>query len=195
MAIDLMVMPLSRYWSGDFVSPAMETAWSLGVAYTVLGPSGARTIPEGEPFGGPGARAKRASLLAEMPERMREIGVDSRGWNERNDDAPYFARIDPRSMESMMADAIRNLDVEPGFFDRLRGVAPRRSHLAHAVVLLPHVHDRIETHEGVAIGSLPRVQTELDEVIWSPASDDAVREWRAAVAEATRRRLPLVVDS
>ena len=28
MAIDLMVMPLSRYWAGDFITPLMQRAWA-----------------------------------------------------------------------------------------------------------------------------------------------------------------------
>jgi hypothetical protein len=33
MAIDFMVMPMSRYISGDFVTAAMRWAWEQGVPY------------------------------------------------------------------------------------------------------------------------------------------------------------------
>lgn len=189
-------MPLSRYCSGDYVLPAMETAWSLGAAYTVIGAQGARTIPNGVPFGGPGAHAQRQALVTQMPDRMRSLGVGIHrvGWNELDDSAPYFARVDPRSTQSMQGDAMRNLDADPGWLDRWRGVRPRRSHLAHALVLLPHDFGEIARHEGVAVGSLRRAQSELAEVVWSPESDAAVADWREAIGHATKRRLPLIVD-
>jgi hypothetical protein len=33
MAIEFLVMPLSRYLAGDFVTPAMRSAWQCGAPY------------------------------------------------------------------------------------------------------------------------------------------------------------------
>jgi hypothetical protein len=57
VAIDFMVMPLSRYLSGDFITPAMRVAWDQGVPYTIVSPDGTRELPPGLPFGGADAPA------------------------------------------------------------------------------------------------------------------------------------------
>ncbi|HEY0466374.1 MAG TPA: hypothetical protein VGC79_19325 [Polyangiaceae bacterium] len=45
MAIDFMVMPMSRYITGDFMAPTMCFAWSQGVPYTIVNPDGKRELP------------------------------------------------------------------------------------------------------------------------------------------------------
>lgn len=30
MAIDLIIAPLSKYWSGDYITPVMQAAWDMG---------------------------------------------------------------------------------------------------------------------------------------------------------------------
>ena len=50
MAIDFMVMPMSRYIIGDFVTLTMRFAWSQGLPYTIVSPGGKREVPPGSPF-------------------------------------------------------------------------------------------------------------------------------------------------
>lgn len=45
MAIDFMVMPLSRYLVGDYVTPVMRMAWDQGIRYTITTQEGTRTLP------------------------------------------------------------------------------------------------------------------------------------------------------
>jgi hypothetical protein len=63
MAIDFMVMPMSRYISGDYITPAMRWAWEQGIPYAVHGPQGKRELPPNIPFGGADAPERRAQIV------------------------------------------------------------------------------------------------------------------------------------
>jgi hypothetical protein len=62
MAIDFMVMPLSRYLTGDFITPEMRWSWESGVPYVILGPNGKVEFPKDVPYGG--VEAQRTGFKA-----------------------------------------------------------------------------------------------------------------------------------
>lgn len=68
MAIDFMVMPMSRYITGDYVTPTMRFAWSQGLPYTIVSPDRQREIPHGSPFGGNDAPARRNQVVGMIVE-------------------------------------------------------------------------------------------------------------------------------
>ena len=84
MSVELCVMPLSRYRSGDFISPAMRAAWSMGTAYRVPEAAGGGTRPAEVPFGGPDAARHRQGLLAECQRFMLTLPEDipDARWND-----------------------------------------------------------------------------------------------------------------
>lgn len=104
MAIDFMVMPMSRYISGDFVTPAMQLAWDQGFSYSSFGPDGRRDLPPGLPFGGADAATERARIVAMVIEDLcalsPEITRDS--WDERSLAQPRFHRVDPESYRALL---------------------------------------------------------------------------------------------
>jgi hypothetical protein len=44
VAIDFMIMPISRYIAGDFITPIMRFCWEQGTPYFVFGPDGKREL-------------------------------------------------------------------------------------------------------------------------------------------------------
>ena len=52
MAIDIMIMPLSKYFSGDYITPAMQQSWDQNIEYSVVYPDETVTYPKGMPWGG-----------------------------------------------------------------------------------------------------------------------------------------------
>ena len=107
MAVDFMVMPLSRYISGDFITPQMQFAWSQGIPYAILGPDGRRECPAGVPFGGPDAPARRQQIVAMLLDDLRGLSpaVAARLWDEGTAVEPRFHRVDPGSYEALLAEA------------------------------------------------------------------------------------------
>src|SRR5687768_17340253 len=106
-----MVMPLSRYWSGDFSTPTMEAHWGLGEPYRRVGPTGVFEVPPGMSLGGSESSAKRRELVRSIPERMRSlgIGIQSLPWNESDDAPPLVLRLDTTSQGAFIADVERNI--------------------------------------------------------------------------------------
>src|ERR1043166_564264 len=94
MAIDFMVMPLSRYLAGDFITPAMALLWERGVPYRMVGPDGMRELPPNQPFGGPGAAEKRRALISEVVEALAPAFGGELPWDEASDAEPRFERVD-----------------------------------------------------------------------------------------------------
>src|SRR4051794_11917337 len=107
MAIDFMVLPLSRYISGDFVTPAMQTAWSLGLPYSVISPEGRRDHPVGVAFGGPDASSRRSQILPMLMDDLRQLpsSIPTSSWDEESDANPVFHRVDPASYQALVSEA------------------------------------------------------------------------------------------
>ncbi|UJR86319.1 hypothetical protein [Sandaracinus amylolyticus] len=194
MAIDFVIMPLSRYIAGDFVTPAMELAWSAGVPYAVIRPDGTTTIPPHTPFGGPDAPARRARFVDMVLEDLRAIpAIASTPWDERSDAAPAFHRVDASAYAALLEEA--SSARKRGLFGLL-GTTPPAEHLTTGL-FVPH---RVETTFVMEspikqrVGSVPRALEELAARTWSPLASSAVATLRAALEDAARLRLPMIVD-
>jgi hypothetical protein len=106
MAIDFMVMPVSRYLAGDFVTPAMAMSWKIGVPYRIVGPEGTREFPPEQPFGGPDAPARRRSLIQAVVDAMAPAFGGTLPWNEASEAVPRFERVDAGSFQALCEHAM-----------------------------------------------------------------------------------------
>jgi hypothetical protein len=175
MAIDFMVMPFSRYLAGDFITPAMRYAWSRRLPYTIIGPGGRRELPEGQPFGGPTAAARRSQFIPMLAEDLALLPAPlSRSWDENSVAEPRFHRVDPQSYQSL-------LELSP--------------HLRASVFLPIDFAAPFEMTSPFErlIGSVPRALEELARPL-PPAAASAARTLEAALADARELQLPLIVD-
>ncbi|MCP3063683.1 hypothetical protein LXT21_33405 [Myxococcus sp. K38C18041901] len=195
MAIDFMVLPLSRYIVGDFITPAMRSAWASGVPYSILGPEGARQLPEGLPFGGPEAPARRVSVMSMLVEDLRKLpgGVPSQLWDERSAAEPCFHRVDPASYEALVEEARKPVRSFLGF--RKRGEADR-AHVS-STLFLPCDFD--ETFEMATplrglTGSTFRALEALERMPWPVDAKAAAEDLRAALVDSRERQVPMIVD-
>src|SRR5213596_535435 len=102
MAIDFMVMPLSRYLAGDFVTPVMQWSWDNGTPYSIIGPDGARTLPVGVPYGGPDAVEKRRGVLPMLLDDLSAMPIDDGAWDEASNAEPCFHRVDPGAYGALL---------------------------------------------------------------------------------------------
>lgn len=189
MAIDLMVMPLSRYWAGDFITPVMQFAWDTGVRYSVFMPEGHRELPPGQPYGGETAPAERQALLATVLPNLfsdlQSLGV-ALDWDERDDGEIGFHRVDVTSLAALEDEAKGR--VERG---QAKGVLPR--HLVKATIFLPSPFEDPLRWGDIVFGSLPALEAELGG-LWPAAAIAAVSTFRVAIAQAQQKNLPLIVD-
>lgn len=183
MAIDFMMMPLSRYIAGDFITPQMRFAWESGVQYTLLSRDGPRSVPRDTPFGGPTAAAERNRVQAILAEDLAAmpLPIPACLWDERSDVEPRFYRVDAHAWTRLAEDAAK----------------PVPSHLG-ATLWLPCDFDAVFNMTSPwarRVGSVGRALAELDGWQWSPAARLAVETLRAALAHAASARLPMIVDT
>ncbi|MDC3960894.1 hypothetical protein [Polyangium jinanense] len=195
MAIDFMVMPLSRYIAGDFISPAMRTAWDAGLPYSLLGPHGMLQIPKDTPFGGPDAPARREAILEMLLGDLRALpAIGDASWDERSAAEPAFHRVDPGSYEALLEEAARPRKRGPfGLF----GTAPSAVvHLGMTLLVPCDLAAPIEMSSPFErrVGSTPRALQELSSRPWSTRAASAVETLRAALQDAARLGLPMIVD-
>jgi hypothetical protein len=196
VAIDLIVIPLSRYWSGDYVTPAMRLLWEQGIPYSVVTPDGPRTLPPGQPYGGADAATEREKLLENtlpgLLDKLASVTVDSL-WDEKANVEPCFYRPSNSGIAALMEAAVKL--ARPKRLPWGRKVPMPARHLAHAVIHLPvRFADPLDA-AGMVFGSLFAVEAELAANTWPAAASDAVVAFQAAVSDAKRMKLPLVVDS
>src|SRR5262245_62031037 len=107
MAIDFMILPLSRYISGDYVTPIMRAAWEQGLSYTIIGPEGRHECPPGRPFGGPDAPERRAAIQGMLHDDLKTLPPALSGslWDEQSEVEPRFHRVDPASFDALLTEA------------------------------------------------------------------------------------------
>ena len=179
MAIDFMIMPLSRYLSGDFVTPTMTFAWQQGLPYTLLGLAGRRDIPKDTPFGGADAAKNRARFVPMLLEDLEKLPFDLGAslWDEASSAAPTFHRVDPSSYAALLQ-AAKGSHVAAMFFLPASFDAPFD---------MPVVFERVA-------GSAPVALRELEAGDWSEAASSARDTLIAALRDAIRLQLPLIVD-
>ncbi|MBZ4412605.1 hypothetical protein K8640_30705 [Myxococcus sp. XM-1-1-1] len=164
MAIDFMVLPLSRYIVGDFITPAMRSAWASGVPYSVIGPEGARQLPEGLPFGGPEAPVRRARVIDMLVEALRQFpGATSDAlWDERSRRRGEGDRVHVAAMLFLPRDFEATFEM----------TTPLRR----------------------LTGSTPRALAALERMHWPDNAKAAVDSLRAALVDSRDHQVPMLVD-
>jgi hypothetical protein len=197
MAIDFMIMPLSRYLSGDFVTPTMTFAWQQGLPYTLFGPDGRRDIPKDTPFGGVDAPDNRARFVPMLTDDLKKLpgGLGVKPWDEASSAEPIFHRVDPKSYESLLLEAQARV-TRPSVLGLLKRKAPGPAHLA-AMVFLPDAFDAPFDMPVVfqrLAGSAPVALRELEAGGWAEEASSARDTLMDALRDAVRVRLPMIVD-
>ena len=198
MAIDFMTMPLSRYLSGDFVTPMMTFAWQQGVPYSLIGPDGKRDIPKDTPFGGADAASNRARFVPMLSGDLTKLpgSLGTNLWDEASTADPAFHRVDPRSYASLLEQATPRA-AKPAFFGLLKRPPVGRAHVS-ATVFLPIAFDvpfeMPVVFERLA-GSAPVAARELEVGSWTDAASSARETLLDALRDAIRLRLPMIVDA
>lgn len=194
MAIDFMVMPMSRYISGDFVTLAMRLAWSNGVPYAVIGPNGRRELPPGLPFGGADAPARRNQIVDMVLDDLRALPAEiaSQLWDERSDAEPCFHRVDASSYEALLAHFAPR--ARRSFF----GLKPSttQSHCASSLLLpcdFAQPVTLVSPFERTA-GASAQALRELASSPCPPEAASAADTLREALTDSLRLRLPIIVD-
>jgi hypothetical protein len=193
MAIDFMVMPMSRYISGDFVTPAMRASWGQGIPYSIIGPDGPRELPPGLPFGGADAPRRRVQIVDMIVDDLKALPSDiaENPWNERSAAGPCFHRVDPESYKALLEHFAEPLSRR---FGLLR--APKRAH-SGASLFLPcdfespfDMTSPFERLSGAVAGAL----RELEQRSHPADAESAAETLRDGLRDAERLRLPLIVD-
>jgi hypothetical protein len=178
MAIDFMILPLSRYISGDFITPVMELAWKQGLRYTIIGPDGPRDRPKGVPFGGPDAAARRELFLGMLDEDLAALPISSQLWDERSNTPLGFHRVDG------------------GSYAALAEEASRLGRHSAATLFLPCEFTapfEMKSPFERLTGSTPAALRELEES-WSNAFEPARGTLLEALRDSARLCLPMIVD-
>lgn len=204
MAIELMVMPLSRYVAGDFVTPAMRRAWESGSPYRCQSPEGPRELKPNVPWGGGGARHLRDSVQAPLDTWLANLPapLPQQRWDERSDLPPRFHRLDVLSGDEAFSyaafrsqAAARRPTGRPLFGIDLPEPAGRRSH-SGAALFLPREFDlpfEMTAPMMKATGSAVLALRELEQ---GPCPAHARRPrdvLLAALRDAIELSLPLVL--
>jgi hypothetical protein len=201
MAVDVLVMPLARYLSGNYVTPAMEQAWREHGSYAFGTPSAIEEIPPGVPLGGLHAAQRAEQFHHVLAEAFQQIpAAKGYPWGERPSGATYFQRLDHDLLLELRWQAAVSLEQRPGWFARLWGKRASTSHLASAAVFLPA--DFAEPFElsstadwdDLECGSLPRLIAELQALDPLPTVEESSRTLLAAALVAWEERLPLILD-
>ena len=186
MAIDFMIMPLSRYIAGDFITPAMQMSWDLSSSYRIIGPNGVRDIPPNTPFGGVGAAARREQILPDVLDDLRLAFPDRLPWDERSSSAPRFHRVNPASFQALITHA-KSL------------VSPERAHVLHLFgsLFVPAQLSqllKIEAPIEAIVSSTSVALGALDQPF--PAEAESARQTlRDALQDASELGLPMIVDA
>ncbi len=201
MAVDFFVMPISRYLAGDFTTPVMRLAWSLGKPYSLIGVT-VREIPIGEPFGGVTSPQRRQHFLSPGM-LLDDLGkypssVRDHLWDEGSAAEPRFHRVDVHSYGALIEENRNAMRTAHSSWSGLRKKADKqRSHLA-AQLFLPIDFDEpfLTEHvfEGWLAGSVSTALHQLSEGKGSQSSEFARETLRQALTDAAELRLPMIVD-
>jgi len=201
MAIDLFVMPLSRYASGDYITPAMQIAWSIGAAYAIMTPEGRIDCPAGLPFGGAEAGDVRRKIVSQLPRLREALGQVTRDrmWDEEADGDIGNWRPSSSSFGAFLEQAEREL-TRRSLWERIRGRPEPTAQLLQATCFLPvsikspFVLTPPWARDEMLTGSLSVLANELARITPVEEAAEAHAMFTEAVEEAERRKLPLVVD-
>lgn len=195
MAVDLIITPLSKYWSGEYITPVMKDAWEMGAEYKVMSPDGVKTIPEGNPYGGEKAKDERVELITFVEEIMEALPFEgaSGAWNEKLEHFGFY-RIDPDTFGEVAQRANKQFTKKVSLIGRFKGNKEKVSHLGSALIFIPINFESPFDLEGKAFASLPSAMKELESGDWDGIPVEELRPIIQAFKEAIRENLPLVVD-
>lgn len=191
-----MVMPLSRYVAGDFVTPQMELAWQLGSPYKQIGPNGVRDFPQGVPYGGPDAAERRADVAREVREQLAPL-FDPLPWDEGSQAAPRFHRTDPVALEAFRDHL--TAPYKPTLLDRLLRRSRAPAGLAHVfgTIFVPASVAELTQIERPLPGIIASIGTALAflDAPCPPEAEYARDTLREALVDAQALGLPMIVDA
>ncbi|HEY2407438.1 MAG TPA: hypothetical protein VGI10_15615 [Polyangiaceae bacterium] len=197
MAIDFMIMPLSRYLAGDFITPMMAFAWERGVPYTVIGPDGRREIPRDTPFGGSRAPEQRQRYLPLLQEDLAGLPapISTNLWDETSEVMPEFYRVDPESYQNLLTEA-DEWRPRPRLLGLLRRTDKPAVHVGASLFLPVDFTAPFALSVGLEriAGSVPIALKQLAAGGFSDATRSARATLIQALRAAARLRLPLIVD-
>jgi hypothetical protein len=199
MAVDFFIMPLSRYLTGSFVTPAMEVAWSMGIPYSIIGTAGTRTFPNGQPYGGDGAHERRDALLASkmLADDLAKYPPSIRNnlWDEASAHEPRFHRVDSKSYAALVEEIDNQR--KPGLWGLINRKVKMTSHLG-CMVFFPAAFEEVFLTPSVLeqwqAGSVQAALRELKIGNGSANSALARATLTAALEDAAELNLPMIVD-
>lgn len=191
MAIDLMVMPLTQYWAGDYVTPAMRSVWESGVPYAIVRPGEPmQQLPAGVPFGGRDAASRSRELVEVVRGLQAQLGCR---WQEEPRTDHWFNRVDSTAF-GVLRQAAEKRDRRPSGLSKLFGAKEAFLHLAHATIFVPCRLEHLSSGDGFIVGSAPVAEAELAAQRWPSEATSAAEAILIGLGESRRRRLPLVID-
>lgn len=195
MAVDLIVSSLSKYWSGDYITPVMMNAWEIGADYKVMTPQGVKTIPKGTPYGGEGAKDEHKGLVSFVNQIMEALPFEGSlgAWSEESEHFGFY-RVDPDAFGEIAKRSDKQFTQKIGLIGRLKGRKGSVSHLARSLIFIPIEFETPFDLEGKVFASLQAAKRELDAGDWSGISQESLQQIRDAFSEALSVKLPLVVD-
>ena len=195
MAVDLIVSPLSKYWSGDYITPVMKDAWEMGAAYNIVTPEGTKTIPEGTPYGGDDAKSEREELVGFVEQIMDALPFEgaSGAWDEKSNHFG-FHRVDPDAFGELVKRSEEQFTKKAGLFGRFKGCKDSVSHIGSALIFMPLDFDTPFDLQGKIFASLHAAKRELDSGDWIGIPPEALQPIIEAFDEANEKNLPLVID-
>lgn len=185
LGIELMIMPLSRYWAGDYITPTMREVYTAGCDFTIIRPGEpAQTLERWSPFGGLNAPQERISLISFVTTLMKRMprGIPDQLWDEASNFNPWIHKFDRREISRFFYFAIKALKVESS------------SHLATAKLFLPVDFPYVLNWEDFYFGSLHQLQRELESIPVRADTEKVYMIFDEAVRMAISARLPLIYD-
>ncbi len=200
MAVDLLVIPLSRYLAGDVVTPEMRAAWERGEVARIETVGGdVIECPKGTPIGGEGA-AEQAKKWREAMDRYRaslphDIGAID--WDEDAAGAEVVASVEHVAWGALVDAARKKYERRGGLLTKLLSGRPKAaSHLVNGVVFVDAAFARPFQKGALIFASLPGALVELSDLGTLDALSAAAGEaFKTAATIAREQALPLIVDA
>lgn len=195
MAVDLIISSLSKYWSGDYITPVMRGAWDIGADYKVMTSQGVKTISNGTPYGGEGANHKRQELVSFVDQIVEALPFEgsSGAWSEESEHFGFY-RVDPDAFGELAKRANKQFTEKIGLIGRMKGRKGSVSHLGKSLIFIPIEFETPFDLAGKVFASLQGAKKELDAGDWNGIPQEALQPILDAFAEAMSIKLPLVVD-
>lgn len=198
MSVDVLTLPLSRFFAGAYIPPSFERAWARGDVAEVERTDGSvETFAKGTPIGGAGADDTWKTWQDTMPKYVATLPYDiaQLGWNETFDGDPPAWDIDHVAFGALLDDARRILEKPPSLFKRMIGQFTDASHLVNAHIFVDKAFDKPFQKGAAVFGSLSTLEAELQRLAAdTEGHDDVLNVLRKGVQQARTLQLPLLFD-